>query len=57
MTVDDRQLRLSVTFSGDETAKGDCKYDLWCYEVDCLTLRIPCGRSSGDRSKEKQHMC
>ena len=35
-TLDDRQLRLSVTFSGDETAKGDCKYDLWRYEVDCL---------------------
>lgn len=30
------RLRLSVTFSGDETAKGDCKYDLWRYEVDCL---------------------
>ena len=31
-----QQLRLSVTFSGDEAAKGDCRYDLWKYEVDCL---------------------
>lgn len=30
------RLRLSVTFSGDETTKGDCKYDLWRYEVESL---------------------
>lgn len=30
------RLRLCVTFSGDEMAKGDCKYDLWRYEMDCL---------------------
>lgn len=33
---DERQMRLSVTFSGDEAAKGDSKYDLWRYEVECL---------------------
>ena len=30
------RLRLCVTFSGDENSKGDCKYDLWRYEVDSL---------------------
>ena len=31
-----QQVRLSVTFSGDEDAKGECRYDLWKYEVECL---------------------
>jgi hypothetical protein len=35
VTYTGQQLRLSVTLSGDETAKGECKYDLWRYEIDC----------------------
>ena len=31
-----QQVKLSVTFAGDETAKGGCRYDLWKYEVECL---------------------
>ena len=31
-----QQVKLSVTFADDETAKGGCRYDLWKYEVECL---------------------
>ena len=31
-----QQVKLSVTFAGNETAKGGCHYDLWKYEVECL---------------------
>ena len=31
-----QQLKLSVTFAGDETVKGTSRYDLWRYEIGCL---------------------
>ena len=31
-----QQLKLSVTFAGDETVKGTSSYDLWRYEIGCL---------------------
>ena len=37
-----QHFKLSVTFAGDESIKGTCKYDLWKYEVECLVKEGVC---------------